>query len=152
MPVHIIRVIRELTDMGFNPLARSESYFYKDVDRFCPGKWEPNTDILETDNEVIIRVELAGVIKEDISVKIKNGELAISGIRHPLKPENQTYFHQLEIDDGEFEKVIAIPHSIEHNEVTAYFQDGLLEIRISKEDQAVEIPISIEAKATDQEE
>lgn len=143
MPVHIIRVTRERSDMGTRPETSTTSYFYKDVGDLCTGTWEPNTDIVETDQEVIIRTELAGVGKEDVTLKVKQGKLLISGIRKALHTSDKMYFHQIEIKCGTFIKVIPLPHMLEHNEITAGLQDGILDIRISKREEAVEIPIEI---------
>lgn len=143
MPVHFIRVIRELSDNRSRQDTKN-SFFYTDVDRMCTGRWEPNTDITESEDEVLILVELAGVKRDDIMVKIKNGKLLVEGIRRHVLPAKNVYFHQLEINCGEFLKSIPLPQSIEHNEISAQFQEGLLEIRISKTDKPVEIPISQE--------
>ncbi len=143
MPVHFIRVIRELSDNRSRQESEN-SFFYTDVDRMCTGRWEPNTDITESEDEVFILVELAGVKREDITVKVKNGKLLIKGLRRYILPDKNVYFHQLEINCGEFLKTIPIPQSIEHNEISAQFYEGLLEIRISKTDKPVEIPVSSE--------
>jgi HSP20 family protein len=143
MPVHIIRVHRERSDMGSRPESSTTSYFYKDVGDLCTGTWEPHTDIFETDEEVIIRAELAGIDKKDVALKVKQGKLLISGIRRPLQSSDKMYFHQIEIKCGTFIKVIPLPHMLEHNEISAGLLDGILDIRISKREEAVEIPIEI---------
>ncbi len=146
MPVHIIRVLRELSDMGSHASQPMTNYFYTDIDHLQAGSWEPNTDICEYEDEVVIRVELAGVSREDISVKVKDNKLYITGIRHSYKAGAQVVYHQVEVHCGEFNKAIALPESIAHNEITASFQNGMLEIKISKQDQSVEIPIAVHAK------
>ncbi len=148
MAVHIIRVFRELSDVGSRPENERGSFFYKDIGQLCTGTWEPNTDIFETEDNVFIRVELAGVTQEDISIKVKNGKLLITGVRESVQTEDQIYFHQMEIHCGEFNKVISLPPSLEHNEIDAQLQDGLLEIRISKKGQPVEIPITVDSQSS----
>lgn len=143
MADHIINVFRELADMAY----RQDNMTHKN----CFGAikqnytaWEPNTDIIESETEVLIRLELAGVEKDDISVKVKEGKLFITGIRKNIKPEHEVYFHQMEIHCGEFCKVIVLPENLEHNDMSARFLEGLLEIKISKNSEIVEIPIAIE--------
>jgi len=123
------------------------TFYYQDAGEYCSGGWEPNTDIVETDTEVLIRVELAGVAKEDVSVKTKGGKLIISGNRRPQPSSSKLYFHQIEINCGDFIKIVTLPPALEHNEIVASFQEGMLEIHISKEDKAVEIPIAISTNA-----
>jgi len=141
MPVHIIRVLRELSDRSARQTTPAANYFCKELDNLPPGKWEPNTDICESETHVIIRVELAGVTKEDISVKIKNAKLYISGVRPGYPGSTNVTYHQIEVNCGEFSKIISLPESIAHNEITASLQNGLLEITISKKDQSIEIPV-----------
>jgi HSP20 family protein len=124
----------------------ARSYFYNDIDGICEGNWEPNTDIFETEQEVIIRLELASVSRDDISIIVKNGKLHITGMRQRWPIDDTVYFHQMEIHCGEFGKVITLPESLEHNEIVAALQDGILDIRISKQSNAVEIPVAVESQ------
>jgi HSP20 family protein len=143
MQVHIIRVLREESDRSSRQNSTTKNYFCKDMNALHPGHWEPNTDIYESEEEVIVRVDLAGVAKEDLSVKVKDSKLQISGIRHGYKAESKVHYHQIELHCGEFCKTLPLPDSIAHNEISASFQNGILHIAISKIDQSIEIPISI---------
>lgn len=147
MPVHIIRVIRELSDMIPRLDSSRHTFYFQDAGEYGSGGWEPNTDIVETESEVLIRVELAGVAKEDISVKTSGGKLIISGNRRPQSSTSKLYFHQIEINCGDFIKIISLPSTLEHNEIAASFQEGMLDIHISKEDKAIEIPIAVSTNA-----
>ncbi|NLP09365.1 Hsp20/alpha crystallin family protein [bacterium] len=144
MALHVIRVIRELADQGSPAMHRPRNFFCAEGDDARCSKWEPNTDIFECADHVIIRLELAGIQREAISILLKNGRLTISGLRKEKRPNETIYYHQLEIHYGLFRKVISIPEDIEHNDITAVLDDGLLEIKISKNSQVVEIPISVE--------
>jgi len=142
MPFQVIQVIRELTDYGGKPAARKRLFCCSEVEPPRQAAWEPNTDIVESDDDVEIRVELAGVGREQLYVQLKKGKLYVTGIREEKKTADKVYYHQLELPYGYFAKVIALPESIEHNDITAVLNDGLLEIRISKKSTVVEIPIS----------
>ncbi|MBN1560117.1 Hsp20/alpha crystallin family protein [candidate division KSB1 bacterium] len=144
MAAHIIRVFRDLADMAPRRGTAARPLFYNDVDDVCVGNWVPNTDIFETETEVIICLELANVSREQISIKVKDGKLHIHGIRRGMHDQHGLYFHQMEIHCGDFCKVISLPATMEHNEISASLQDGILEIRISKQSHPVEIPIVLE--------
>jgi len=146
MPVDLIQVIRELTDQGTRKQSTDKHFFYKDVSDYCSREWEPNTDIYESQTHIIILLELAGATRDKISVKVKNGKLLISGERSCIETKEKLAVHQMEIIRGEFFKQIQLPPAFEHNEITAKLVNGLLEIQISKENQAIEIPISVEAE------
>ena len=141
MDAHIIKVLREMTDMAVRKNERS--HFFSSTDDMCAGHWTPNTDIFETETHVIIRLELANVARDDVTVVVRNGKLIVSGVRRSLEGTDPIYFHQMEIHCGEFSKIITLPEAIEHNEITASMQNGILSIHISKQGDVVEIPIMI---------
>jgi HSP20 family protein len=103
--------------------------------------WKPNTDILESDRQVRIRIELPGIARENVSIELKGGRLIISGVRAENRPEEPVYYHQLELQYGHFMRVIALPESVVHNDITATLEEGILEVVISKDEGAIEIPI-----------
>ncbi len=149
MPMHVIRIVRELSDSGPSSPGTKTHIFCEDTSQTNLATWEPNTDICESEDHVVIRLELAGVARDDISAKLKNGKLLISGVRRENRPQEQIYFHRLEIHYGKFLQVISIPESLEHNDIEAHFQEGILEVVISKKSQAVEIPIAVGAKSNE---
>ena len=71
--------------------------------------WEPPTDVLETDDAVLIFVALPGVDPEKVDVAIHNGVLLLAGER-PLPAEARTaIIHRLELPQGRFERQIPLP-------------------------------------------
>jgi HSP20 family protein len=146
MALHVIRVVRELADQGSRPAREPRSFFCTEKDDIRRTHWEPNTDIFECEEHVVIRMELPGVHREAISIHLKNGRLQVKGVRHENRPEQPIYYHQMEMHNGPFCKVVAIPEDIEHNDISAVLSDGLLEIKISKNSQVIEIPISVDVK------
>ena len=89
--------------------------------------------------------------RDNISIRVKDGKLHIRGVRQGIQSSDQIYFHQMEIHCGEFSKTIVLPESLEHNEIAATLQEGILEIKISKQSTPIEIPISIESKKPNRE-
>ena len=148
MPMHVIRIVRELSDSGSSSGTNAHT-FCEETSQTNLATWEPNTDIFESEDQIIIRIELAGIAREDISIKLKNGKLFISGVRRENRPQKQIYFHRLEIHYGQFLKTISIPESIEHNDIEAHFQEGILEITFSKKNQVIEIPIAVEINSSE---
>jgi len=146
MPLQVVKIIREFTDTVSNNLQTRQSFCYTEIVRPDAAFWQPRTDIFETDDEVVIKLELAGVNKKDISVKLKNGELIVTGLRRENRPEKSLYFHQLEISYGPFEKIIFLPEALQHNEIVAQYDEGMLFIVISKKSQTIEIPIDTETE------
>jgi len=92
--------------------------------------WTPPTDVYETDEHFIVRVEVAGMRDEDFEVAIENNTLLISGHR-PDSGERRAY-HQMEIRFGKFEIAIDIPVTINLEHATAEYKDGFLMIQLPK--------------------
>ena len=92
--------------------------------------WSPPTDVFETENAYIVRVEVAGMRQQDFSIQIENNLLAISGMR-PDKPERRAY-HQMEVRFGEFNSVVAIPAPVDIENSRAEYEDGFLTVTLPK--------------------
>ena len=96
------------------------------------GKWQPNTDVLEASDHLLIRMELAGVPRENIHIVFHEGRLVVHGFRKdPLDQQNVRYL-QLEIHYNEFEKVIVLPEEIEVDGIDAKLEEGILLINIPR--------------------
>lgn len=92
--------------------------------------WGPPTDIYETEENFIVRVEIAGMKDEDFEVAVENNMLMISGNR-PDFNERRAY-HQMEIRFGKFEVAVEIPVAVELDHATAEYKDGFLMISLPK--------------------
>ena len=92
--------------------------------------WSPPTDIYETEDSCVLKVEIAGMRDEDFEVAFENNILMISGNRHDLS-ERRAY-HQMEIRFGKFEIAVEIPVRINIEKATAGYQDGFLVIVLPK--------------------
>jgi len=103
-----------------------------------PYIWSPPTDVYETEEKYIIRVEIAGMDENDLSVKIDQNKLIISGVR-PDFPETRAY-HRMEIQFGEFSTEIEFPGPVEIEHIQADYQNGFLRIVLPKAE-ARHIPI-----------
>ena len=95
-----------------------------------PHTWHPPTDLYETEDKFIIRVELAGMNKEEFCVSLDNNILTISGVR-PDMPLRRS-FHQMEILFGDFKTAVELPSPVDPDRVTAEYRDGFLNIHLPK--------------------
>jgi HSP20 family protein len=141
MPIHVLQIVREVSDRG-GFAHQKRTYYCSELEAPACSCWKPNTDIFESQDEVKIRLELAGVPRENITVAVKGGKLTVTGSRPEKRPGERLYYHQLELNYGHFKRVISLPESIEHNDIQATLEEGVLEIVISKNERAIEIPIS----------
>ena len=93
--------------------------------------WRPPTDIYETEENFIIKVEIAGMREEDIEVAVENNLLLISGVRSDV-PEQRAYYHQMEIQSGKFEIKAEIPIGVNVEQAAALYKDGFLTVTLPK--------------------
>ena len=92
--------------------------------------WNPPMDIYETEGDLVVRVEIAGMDEKDFIIELKNRQLLISGFRQEI-PERRAY-HRMEIRFGEFNISLELPASIETNQVQAVYGDGFLKVIMPK--------------------
>ncbi|MCS7277211.1 MAG: Hsp20/alpha crystallin family protein [Aquificaceae bacterium] len=103
----------------------------------------PAVDVYETDKEVVTKVELPGVKKENVEVSIRDNSLHIRGEKKEEKEEKTETYHRVERVYGKFERVIPLPVDVKVEEAKAEFKDGILEVRIPKAEGAKEKKIEI---------
>jgi HSP20 family protein len=94
--------------------------------------WTPNVDVYECSDMLVVRMELAGVNKEDIEITLHERLLLVRGHRKDPCRTARCKFRQMEIDYGYFERRIVIPRSIDGNRVRAEVQNGFLHIELPK--------------------
>ena len=89
----------------------------------------PAVDIYENDDEILLLVDMPGVVKEDIKVDIDNGTLSIAGIRK-LKTEGVANYE--EFTDVEYVRSFSVPQTIEVDKVEAELKNGILKLHLPK--------------------
>ncbi len=95
-----------------------------------PHVWHPPTDVYETEEKIVIRVEIAGMRDGNVSVNFDHHILSINGSRTEV-PEKRA-FNQMEIFFGEFSSEIEIPVPIDVDNIQAEYEDGFLRVYLPK--------------------
>lgn len=101
------------------------------TERTHASAWVPTTDILARGDDLVIRVELSGVDPEDVDLRFTHGVLTVSGTRSPGTSDDTADFLIRERFYGEFRRVITLPDGTDADQITAEFDDGLVEITVS---------------------
>jgi HSP20 family protein len=92
--------------------------------------WSPPTDVYETEEMYVVRVEIAGMNEDDFEVLLENNTLLISGTRPDLA-ERRAY-QQMEIRFGKFSTAINLPGPMNIELARAEYKDGFLTIVLPK--------------------
>lgn len=96
------------------------------------GVWSPAVDIYETNDEIVLKAELPGLKKEDVSIEITDNTLVLTGERAFEKDIREENYHRIERSYGFFSRTFTLPTMVDRERVNAKFIDGILEIRIPK--------------------
>jgi len=95
--------------------------------------WIPEADVVETEDHLDVRVNLAGVPKEDIEVAFDESYLRVEGRRKPdVPPGSRARYHRLEMGSGRFERIFRVPVRIDPDHIEATLVDGILTVRMFK--------------------
>ncbi|RIA80519.1 HSP20-like chaperone [Glomus cerebriforme] len=110
--------------------------FMRDLNLFRRGNirtgWAPSLDVLETEDEFIVDAELPGLNKDDINIDIHDNILTISGeTKKEQRFQDENVFFR-ERHFGSFNRGIALPPNLNTDDVTATFENGLLEMKFPK--------------------
>lgn len=100
-------------------------------------------DIYEKDNSIVIKAELPGIAKEDISVDIKGKLVTVGGERKQEEEINQENYYRRERNFGKFERTFNLPFEVNSDTVRAIFNDGILKLEIPKPEEQVAKKITI---------
>lgn len=94
--------------------------------------WRPPTDVFETDSEVVILSEVAGMKRSDFSITLSNNILTIKGERKEKSHPSRTCYRNMEINYGMFERNIYLPEDVDPDGISANYRNGFLEIKVQK--------------------
>jgi HSP20 family protein len=100
--------------------------------RFSPKTWQPAIDIYETDQDVVVLVELAGIKEDEIEVIVHDNILIVRGERRDIKQGIKRTYSRMEILWGPYERDIALPTNVNADQIKAFFEAGFLEVVLPK--------------------
>jgi HSP20 family protein len=92
--------------------------------------WSPRIDVFERDNRLVTRVDLPGMKKDDVSVEVADGHLALFGERKRETEETKDNVYRSEREYGSFYRSVPLPDGVTLEDVKATFADGVLEVSI----------------------
>lgn len=106
--------------------------------------WRPPVEVYETERELVVVVELAGLTEDQIEVVVDEAVLTVRGDRQPAHCDDRRTVHAMGIMYGSFAADVFLPFSIDHDAIEATYAAGLLQIRLPRES-ATRIQIGINA-------
>jgi HSP20 family protein len=128
--------VRDLAALEVDLLNRMfESAFQGEP--LARGAWIPAVDIYETpDKDVVVKVDLPDMKREDIKVTFENNVLSIEGQRELTTNLATDRFHRIERGHGQFRRSFTLPATVDSSRVDASYQDGVLTVKLPRREEA----------------
>lgn len=104
----------------------------------------PRVDVIDRDDEVVVRAEIPGVDKEDLEVSMTDTAVTIQGCTSHESKEEKGNYYRSEISRGSFSRTVALPSDVDSEKAKAVFKDGILELTIPKVEKAKRKSIPID--------
>src|SRR5579864_1094686 len=108
--------------------------------------WSPAVDILETENELVVKADLPDVPLEDIDVRVEDQTLSIKGERKFELDSNEKGYHRVERAYGSFMRSFAVPTSVDTEKVSADYKNGVLTVTLPKKEAAKPKQVKVAVK------
>lgn len=99
-------------------------------------EWRPSVDTYEKDDAVVIKAELPGVKKDDISIDVNNNVLSIRGERKHEEDVREENYYRRERFYGKFQRSFTLPDGVDPDKIEASYKDGVLEVQVPKTEQS----------------
>jgi len=104
----------------------------------------PKVDVVERDDEVVVRAEVPGVEKKDLDVSVSENSVTIKGeTSHETKEEKGDYVRS-ELSRGTFSRMVSLPGTVDADQAKATFKDGILELSLPKMEKSKRKSIEID--------
>lgn len=106
--------------------------------------WAPPVDIYETENELVFKADLPDVELNDLTVRVENQTLTLSGERKFERKDAGKGYHRVERSYGNFSRSFSVPNSFDTDKVNASFKNGVLTVTLPKKEAAKPRQIKVE--------
>ncbi len=131
-PFRDLNVLQDRMNRLFNDAGRG----WKGDESVATTTWSPAVDIFETEGEIVVKAELPGVDRKDITLNLENNILTVRGERRFEKETKEENYHRIERAYGGFSRSFSIPATVDEEKIHADYKDGVLKIALPKKEQA----------------
>ncbi|HXE76493.1 MAG TPA: Hsp20/alpha crystallin family protein [Candidatus Xenobia bacterium] len=98
--------------------------------------WAPAVDIVETDNEIVLKADLPGIDPKDVDVQVHDGTLTLKGERKFESDVKEDNYRRIERTYGAFVRSFSLPQTVDSERVSASYRNGVLELKLPKRPEA----------------
>lgn len=109
--------------------------------------WSPPVDVFDKEDEIVLKAELAGLGPDDIDIEVDDNVLTITGERRFEETVEEGRYYRLERAYGSFSRSLTLPQGAKADQISADFEDGVLQVRVPKADEVKPRKIAVTAGA-----
>lgn len=103
----------------------------------------PKVDVVDREDEVVVKAEVPGVAREDLDVSVSDDSVTIKGVTSHEEKEEKGDYYRCEISRGSFSRTVALPATVDGARAKAEFRDGVLELTLPKVTKATRHSIKV---------
>ncbi|MFC1909714.1 Hsp20/alpha crystallin family protein [Chloroflexota bacterium] len=130
------------------------------MDRFAGNIWDsskpytldtnlvPHTDIYEENDQLVMKTELPGISKEDVNITLQGDRLTIKAEKKEVVVEDAACYTR-ERQYGQYLRSVTLLFPVKEDKISATFENGVLELRLSKAEESKAKKIEIKARLTE---
>jgi len=134
----LLNVQKRMNQLFESALARSD---FEDQEGL--GLWTPVCDAYETAEELVVCLELPGLVREQIDVRLDGDELIVEGSREMGREHDGEQFHRVERSYGKFSRRLRLPSTVDRSTVSATYRNGVLRVALPTRGGETRGPISV---------
>jgi len=137
------RVFDNFFSRGWLQPFRMDWPSYRKLEIPFEGK-TPTVDMIDRDNDIVIKAELPGVDKKDIDVTVTSNTVTIKGTISKEEKEEKDNYYRREISRGSYARTLSLPVDVDEDNAKASIKDGVLELTLPKSEKAKKRTIKVE--------
>src|SRR3954465_1426198 len=99
------------------------------------GAWNPQVDIYENKDQIVLEAELPGMNREDFDLSIENNVLTLRGERKFEKKDDNDNYHRVERSYGSFTRSFTLPQTVSSEGAVAEYKNGVLRVSLPKREE-----------------
>jgi HSP20 family protein len=135
-----VAVLQNRLNSIFQDFARPE----ETSETLAAGNFVPAVDVYEDAQKVVLKLEVPGIRREDLDIKVEGRTLTVKGERKFETEEKEENFHRIERRYGSFVRSFTLPSTVNTEEISATSTDGVLSIQLAKKPEAKPKQITVQ--------
>jgi HSP20 family protein len=131
-PFRDLNLIQDRMNRLFDDAGRT----WRNDEPAATTTWSPAVDIFETEGEIVVKAEVPGMDRKDITLNLERNVLTLKGERRFEKETKDENYHRIERSYGGFSRTFQIPATVDEEKIHAEYKEGVLKIVLPKKEQA----------------